>query len=94
MTRPQGELPEARLPVERMCALARQDVLMLNDLPDELQEQETGVPAVLGGARMESLKRSAILEALQQFGGNRTKAAEFLGISVRTLQRKLRQWEA
>ena len=41
---------------------------------------------------MESVKRSAILEAIDQFGGNRTRAAEFLGISVRTLQRKLRDW--
>jgi len=36
----------------------------------------------------------AILNALEQFGGNRTRAAEFLGISVRTLQRKLREWDA
>lgn len=41
---------------------------------------------------MESLKRSAILKAIEQFDGNRTRTAEFLEISARTLQRKLRDW--
>jgi DNA-binding NtrC family response regulator len=35
----------------------------------------------------------AITKALDQFNGNRTHAATRLGISVRTLQRKLRQYE-
>ena len=42
---------------------------------------------------MEELERLAITKALDQFAGNRTHAAQRLGISVRTLQRKLRQYE-
>ena len=42
---------------------------------------------------MEELERLAITKALEQCGGNRTHAAERLKISVRTLQRKLRQYE-
>ena len=42
---------------------------------------------------MEELERLAITQALDQCGGNRTHAATRLGISVRTLQRKLRQYE-
>ena len=42
---------------------------------------------------MEELEKLAITKALDQCGGNRTHAAERLGISVRTLQRKLRQYE-
>ena len=38
-------------------------------------------------------ERLAIMRALDQYGGNRTHAANRLGISVRTLQRKLRQYE-
>lgn len=33
-----------------------------------------------------------ILNALKETGGNRTRAAERVGISVRTLQRKLKEW--
>jgi len=42
---------------------------------------------------MDELERLAITKALEQCGGNRTHAATKLGISVRTLQRKLRQYE-
>jgi DNA-binding NtrC family response regulator len=42
---------------------------------------------------MEELEKLAITKALTQCGGNRTHAADRLGISVRTLQRKLRQYE-
>jgi DNA-binding NtrC family response regulator len=42
---------------------------------------------------MDQLERMAITSALNQSGGNRTQAAIRLGISVRTLQRKLRQYE-
>ena len=45
------------------------------------------------GLTMEELEKLAITKALDQCGGNRTHAANRLGISVRTLQRKLRQYE-
>jgi DNA-binding NtrC family response regulator len=42
---------------------------------------------------MEELEKLAITKALDGCAGNRTHAANRLGISVRTLQRKLRQYE-
>ena len=42
---------------------------------------------------MEAIERRAILEALEQTGGNRTQAAERLGIGLRTLQRKLKEYQ-
>jgi DNA-binding NtrC family response regulator len=41
---------------------------------------------------LEEMERAAIERALGQCGGNRTHAAQALGISVRTLQRKLKAW--
>jgi DNA-binding NtrC family response regulator len=38
------------------------------------------------------LVKAAVLQTLDRFDGNRTQAAQCLGISVRTLQRKLKQW--
>jgi DNA-binding NtrC family response regulator len=39
-----------------------------------------------------ALEKQAIKNALQQTGGNRTKAAELLGISIRTLRNKLQEY--
>jgi DNA-binding NtrC family response regulator len=85
-----GNVRQLRNCVERMSVLARTDVLTTNDLPPDVRESDDVVTGT--GARLESLKRSAIMQALAQFDGNRTRAAGFLGISVRTLQRKLRDW--
>ena len=43
---------------------------------------------------LEQIEREAIERTLHQCGGNRTHAAQALGISVRTLQRKLKAWNA
>ncbi len=48
-------------------------------------------PIVMHG--LETLEREAILRALDETGGHRQKAAALLGISRRTLSRKLRQYE-
>ena len=72
-----------------MVALAKSsDTLTLADLPADLREEPDDEALEVGSAKLETLKRSAILQALRQFDGNRTRAADFLGISVRTLQRK------
>jgi DNA-binding NtrC family response regulator len=44
------------------------------------------------GLRLADLVKAAVLQTLDRLGGNRTQAAHCLGISVRTLQRKLKQW--
>ena len=41
---------------------------------------------------MDEIERRAILDALEKTGGNRTQAAEMLGIGLRTLQRKLKDY--
>jgi DNA-binding NtrC family response regulator len=47
--------------------------------------------AGLGGATLHELETAAIFSTLDRCRGNRTHAASGLGISVRTLQRKLRR---
>jgi DNA-binding protein Fis len=42
---------------------------------------------------MEEIERSHILLALESTSGNRTKTAELLGINVRTLRNKIRQYK-
>jgi two-component system, NtrC family, response regulator HydG len=52
-----------------------------------------GAPPASGGQTMEEIERQAILTALERTGGNRTQAADMLGIGLRTLQRKLKEYK-
>jgi DNA-binding NtrC family response regulator len=45
------------------------------------------------GVTLEEIERAAVLQALAGNAGNRTRAARALGISVRTLQRRLKRWQ-
>ncbi|MDB5318059.1 MAG: sigma-54-dependent Fis family transcriptional regulator [Rhodospirillales bacterium] len=48
----------------------------------------------LVGRRMEDVERELIIETLSHCLGNRTRAAELLGISIRTLRNKLQEYRS
>ena len=91
-----GNVRELRNVLERMMVLAEGEVLTERDLPDEITTGTADAASrkeIPTGITMEELEKLAITKALDQCAGNRTHAANRLGISVRTLQRKLRQYE-
>jgi DNA-binding NtrC family response regulator len=91
-----GNVRELRNNLERMMVLADGEVLTENDLPEEILAASSSMSspkAMPSNLTMDELERLAITKALEQCAGNRTHAAERLGISVRTLQRKLRHYE-
>jgi transcriptional regulator with PAS, ATPase and Fis domain len=67
------------------------DPLRLEDRPTIQQIAEKLAGAGLQAVRLEDLEWAAIENALLAHGGNRTQAARSIGISVRTLQRKLKE---
>jgi DNA-binding NtrC family response regulator len=91
-----GNVRELRNTLESMMVLADGEFMTEKDLPERIADGSQPVAAakeVPTGLTMEELEKLAITKALDQCGGNRTHAAGKLGISVRTLQRKLRQYE-
>jgi DNA-binding NtrC family response regulator len=79
-----GEWPAVRpAPVAAPEALAASPVAA---------PEEPASVATLVGKTMAEIEREAILTALQVTGGNRRRAAESLGIGLRTLQRKLKEY--
>ena len=92
-----GNVRELRNTLESMMVLADGEMLTENDLPDADPRRRPATRAspkdLPTGLTMDELEKLAITKALDQCGGNRTHAANRLGISVRTLQRKLRQYE-
>jgi len=65
--------------------------LVLEELTGERQSQaQTRVAVPLGN--LENMEEQMIIRALEKTGGHRAQAAEELGISRRTLSRKLREY--
>jgi DNA-binding NtrC family response regulator len=89
-----GNVRELRNVIERMVVLARGKQLTERDLPPNIQAGVAG-QALAGGKAATSLEeanRRMILAALETQKGNRTRVAAQLGISRRTLLRKLHEF--
>lgn len=87
-----GNVRELRNCVESMVVMARQDELTLRDLPAGIRAPAPDDSSSGELSRLGSLEKSIILQTLDRCGGNRTHAANQLGISVRTLHRRLKNW--
>ena len=95
-----GNIRQLRNVIESAVIFHHGDEIGPGDLPVEVRESTsvsaagTPVPAVAGGVRtMADIERQAILETLERTGGHRAKAADLLGIGLRTLQRKLKEYK-
>lgn len=89
-----GNIRELENVIERAVVLCQGEIIECRHLPtlfSNLHSRvELGPP--IPGSRMEEIERYAIQETLEHTGGNRTHAAAILGISVRKLQYKLREY--
>ena len=98
-----GNVRELKNITERIAVMARRETIAEADLPNEIRgESPADTPdqdapptdpfANLTGLSMEQIEEAAIRRALEHTGGNRTQAAQMLDISLRTLQRKLKDY--
>ncbi len=91
-----GNIRELKNVVERMIVLSSGDKLTLEHVPDEFK-QDRAAPAsqgfLAGGNRITDLEKELIQKVLQESGGNKSLAAGQLGISRRTLYRKLDEYK-
>lgn len=72
------------------------DAVMLNDPEAVIAKPEIGEEMSGGefvGRTVANMERSLIIDTLKHTMGNRTTAANILGISIRTLRNKLKQYE-
>lgn len=95
-----GNVRELRNTIEKMVVLCRNDRLTARDIPPNIKEAarlsgvgDAAVVAVSGGESLAEAEKNMIYAALKKHDGNRSKAAGALGISRRTLHRKLNQYE-
>jgi len=89
-----GNVRELRNVIERATIVAKGDTIEPGDLP-VLNATATAVASVPGGEALtpgttvDEAERRLIELTLQHTGGNKTRAAEMLGISLKTLHNKL-----
>ena len=89
-----GNVRQLRNAIETMVVMSRQEELTREHLPSYLSGGKIGPSEIASDSKgtLDDLERIAIQNALKQSMGNRTHAAQNLGISVRTLQRKIKNW--
>lgn len=90
-----GNIRELRNCVESMFVLAKAATLSLDDLPPMIRREHRRGWARIDipeGLTLEDVERAVVQQTLDRWHGNRTRAARSLGISVRTLQRRLKEW--
>ncbi|MGE0395787.1 MAG: sigma-54-dependent transcriptional regulator [Kofleriaceae bacterium] len=94
-----GNVRELQNCIERAVAFTRFGELTVDDLPDKIRDYRSGelsIPGIVATEimTMDEVERRYITRVLQQVDGNKTTAAELLGVDRRTLYRKLERWGA
>ena len=90
-----GNIRELRSVIESAVMVSDGDYVALSDLPMNLQQYATRHKEQIATKAIRNIEegeKSLIEDALKQTNGNKAKAAEALGISTRTLYRKIEKF--
>ena len=95
-----GNVREIKNVIERVVLLEAEDEIRLEHLPEEIHGSAAGRAAAPSGAAfppgvvrpLTEIEKLAIEHALGVCGGNKTRAAQQLGISRQTLRTKLKEF--
>jgi two-component system response regulator HydG len=92
-----GNVRELENVIERSAVLCRSDTLGIQDLPDAIAEATAKAPSSLTftiGTPLEEVENRLVRETLKYTAGDKSLAAQLLGISTRTIYRKLGEVDA
>jgi DNA-binding NtrC family response regulator len=87
---------ELRNAIQRAAVVATGEEVRPEDLPSRIREASRAAPLVRDSTdralSLRDVERLYILEVLRQAGGNKSRAAELLGLDRKTLYRKLEEY--
>jgi two-component system response regulator HydG len=92
-----GNVRELENVIERAAVLCRGESVGLDDLPDSIARASAQAPSALTfsiGTPLEEVELRMIRETLKHAQGDKPLAAQLLGISTRTIYRKLGETES
>ena len=87
-----GNIRELRNLLESVIVLSVKDCIELTDLPEQISKVTSARAVIKPGMTMADIEKEAIRRTLEQTGGRRNETAKILGISVRTLHRKIKEY--
>ncbi|MBF6567590.1 MAG: sigma-54-dependent Fis family transcriptional regulator [Candidatus Binataceae bacterium] len=90
-----GNVRQLRNVIERACIVCQGGLIRKQDLPEEFRNcgpQGNGYFMVRLGTSLTEVERELISRTIDYAGGNKTRAAQILGVSTRTIYNKLDQY--
>jgi DNA-binding NtrC family response regulator len=89
-----GNVRELRNVVQRAVVLSGSGLIEVEHLPDNVLRAAAPAPAATGGSvtPIREMERDMILRALEETGQDKRRAAQLLGISLKTLYNKLAKY--
>jgi DNA-binding NtrC family response regulator len=89
-----GNVRELRNLIERSLILGALNVSALYQGLSRTRPAPKPAPALDGPTDLQTLEKRHIQAVLESVGGDKTRAAELLGVSRRTLERRVAEWSA
>ena len=89
-----GNVRELRNALESMVLMARGETIGKEAIPAYIRPAEAGLDFLdhLSGVPLDDVERALIENTLRDVGGNRERASQMLGVSTRTLYRKIKEY--
>ncbi len=88
-----GNVRELRNCIESAVVMSKSNIITVDDLPPHINtESDQEFVRISTGSTLADIERDVIRATLAQHNGNKTRAAEVLGIGRKTLHRKLQEY--
>ncbi|MGH7914896.1 MAG: helix-turn-helix domain-containing protein, partial [Candidatus Binataceae bacterium] len=90
-----GNVRQLRNVIERALVVTHGPMISAADLPEEIKAGRSSrdILDIHVGMSLSAVKRQLLLQTLKSTGGNKVKAAEILGVTIKTLYNQLKSYQ-
>lgn len=90
-----GNIRELKNVIERAVIICEKDIILGKDLPLNMQKKGHFKPKISFqlGVSMDDVEKELLKRTIEYSGGNKTKAADMLNISLKTLHNKINKYQ-